>query len=86
MAHWDCLAATDFLSVEACTLKGLVTYYVLFFIDIASRSVHVAGVTPHPDSAWMKQVARNITAVDSGFSPRHAISHFMAHYHCAAAA
>lgn len=66
-AHWECLTATDFLSVEVCTLKGLVTYYVLFFIDIASRSVHIAGVTPHPDSAWMTQVARNIMAVGEGF-------------------
>jgi putative transposase len=52
-AHWECLIATDFLSVEVCTLKGLVTVYVLFFIDIASRSVHIAGVTVHPDSAWI---------------------------------
>lgn len=66
-AHWECLTATDFLSVEVCTLKGLVTYYVLFFIDVASRSVHIAGVTPHPDSAWMMQVARNITDVGDGF-------------------
>jgi transposase InsO family protein len=66
-AHWECLTATDFLSVEVCTLKGLVTYHVLFFIDIASRSVHIAGVTVHPDSAWMMQVARNITAVGDGF-------------------
>jgi len=42
-----CLTATDFLSVEVYTLKGLVTHYVLFFIDIASRrSVHIAGITP----------------------------------------
>jgi hypothetical protein len=49
-AHWECLAATNFLSVEVCTIRGLVTQYVLFFIDIASRSVHVAGITPHPDN------------------------------------
>jgi putative transposase len=66
-AHWECLTATDFLSVEVCTLNGLVTVYVLFFIDIASRSVHIAGITVHPDSAWMRQVARNITAVGDGF-------------------
>jgi transposase InsO family protein len=66
-AHWECLTATDFLSVEVCTLKGLVTYYILFFIDIASRSVHIAGITVHPDNAWMRQIARNITAVGDGF-------------------
>jgi putative transposase len=67
MAHWECLKATDFLSVEVLTIKGLVTHYVLFFIDIASRSVHVAGITPHPDSSWMAQIARNITDVNEGF-------------------
>ena len=44
-SHWECLTATDFLSVEVFTLKGLITYYLLFFIDIASRKVHVAGIT-----------------------------------------
>ncbi|MDB6083339.1 MAG: hypothetical protein JWN43_1220 [Gammaproteobacteria bacterium] len=66
-AHWECLTATDFLSVEVYTIKGLVTYYVLFFIDIASRSVHIAGITPHPDNRWMTQIARNATDVDEGF-------------------
>ena len=41
-AHWECLTATDFLSVEVHTFKGLVTYYILFFSDIASRFVHIA--------------------------------------------
>jgi putative transposase len=59
-AHWECLTATDFLSVEVC-------HYILFFIDIASRSVHVAGITPHPDNSWMAQIARNITDVNDGF-------------------
>jgi len=66
-AHWECLAATDFLSVEICTMRGLVTQYVLFFIDLASRSVHVAGITPHPDNSWMTQIARNVTDVGDGF-------------------
>ena len=66
-AHWECVKATDFLSVEVCTLKGLVTYYILFFIDIASRRVHLAGITLHPDNPWMMQIARNITDRDDGF-------------------
>ena len=56
-AHWECLTATDFLSVEVCTIKGLITHYILFFLDIASRSVHVAGITRHPDNSWMTQIA-----------------------------
>jgi putative transposase len=66
-AHWECLTATDFLSVEVHTIKGLITYYILFFIDLASRSVHIAGITPHPDNRWMKQIARNVTDVEAGF-------------------
>src|SRR5438477_109980 len=66
-AHWECLTATDFLSVEVYTIKGLVTYYILFFIDIASRSVHIAGITPHPDNRWIKQIARNVTDPEDGF-------------------
>jgi hypothetical protein len=66
-AHWECVTATDFLSVEVCTIKGLVMQYILFFIDIASRSVHIAGITPYPDNAWMTQITRNITDMDGGF-------------------
>ena len=36
-AHRECLAASDFLTVEVCTIRGLVTHYVLFFIDISSQ-------------------------------------------------
>ena len=55
-AHLDVLVATDFFTAEVWTLGGLVTYYVLFFIHRGSRQVHVA-VTPHPNEAWMVQVA-----------------------------
>jgi predicted nucleic acid-binding protein len=48
------------------TLVGLVTYYVLFFIHLASRKVHIAGVTPHPDQRWMQQIARHVTMADWG--------------------
>jgi putative transposase len=59
--HMDVLVATDFLTAEVWTTAGLITYYVLFFIHLASRKVHVAGVTPHPDERWMVQIARNVT-------------------------
>jgi putative transposase len=60
----DMLVATDFFTAEVWTPCGLVTYYVLFFIHLASRRVHVAGMTPHPDQRWMVQIARNVTMVD----------------------
>jgi putative transposase len=64
--HMDVLVATDFFTTEVWTMAGLVTYYVLFFIHLASRKVHIAGVTPHPDQAWMTQVARHVTMADWG--------------------
>ena len=59
--HMDVLVATDFFTAEVWTTAGLVTYYVLFFIHLASRKVHVAGMTPYPDERWMVQIARNMT-------------------------
>jgi putative transposase len=65
--HMDVLVATDFFTAAVWTLGGLVTYYVLFFLHLGSRQVQVAGVTPHPNEAWMVQVARNVTMEEWGF-------------------
>src|SRR6266508_2846324 len=64
--HMDVLVATDFFTAEVWTLGGLVTYYVLFFIHLGSRKVHVAGVTPHPNAPCMRQMARNVTMDEWG--------------------
>ena len=66
-AHWDVLAAVDFTTIEVWGLKGLVTMYLLFVMEVATRRVHLAGCTTSPEEAWMKQVARNLTAADNGF-------------------
>jgi putative transposase len=60
-SHLDVLVATDFFSTEVWTWCGLVTYYVLFFMHVGSRRVHVAGITAHPNEDWMTQIARNET-------------------------
>jgi transposase InsO family protein len=65
--HMEMLVATDFFTAEVWTLGGLVTYYVLFFLHLGSRKIHVAGVTPHPNEAWMVHVARNVTMEEWGF-------------------
>ena len=57
----DVLAGTDFFTVEVLTWRGLVTYYVLFFIHLDSRRVSLAGITDHPEACWMRQVACNAT-------------------------
>jgi putative transposase len=59
--HLAVLAGTDFFTVEVFTLRGLVTYYVLFFIHLESRKVYIAGITVHPNEQWMQQMARNVT-------------------------
>ena len=66
-SHLDVLAATDFFTVEVLTWRGLVTYYVLFFIAVGTRRVCLGGITRHPDAGWMEQVARNATMQDTGY-------------------
>ena len=63
----DVLAGTDFFTVEVLTWRGLVTYYVLFFIELESRRVWIGGITRHPDAGWMQQVARNATLEGTGY-------------------
>ena len=51
------IVACDFFCVETVWLR---TVYVLFFIELATRKVHLAGATAHPHSAWVTQQARNL--------------------------
>jgi hypothetical protein len=50
--------ACDFFSVDTIALQRL---YVLFFIELERRQVWLAGVTAHPDRAWVTQAARNLS-------------------------
>jgi putative transposase len=51
------IVACDFFTVETVWLRRL---YVLFFIELATRRVHLAGVTSNPDGAWVTQQARRV--------------------------
>ncbi|MGB6044593.1 MAG: integrase core domain-containing protein [Pirellulales bacterium] len=66
-SHWDVLAAIDFTTIEVWTRGGLVTFYLLFVMELKTRRVHFAGCTPNPDEAWMKVIARNLTDPFDGF-------------------
>ena len=66
-SHAHLIAAADFFTTEVWTPHGLVRHFTLFVIDVATRRVHVAGTTSNPTSAWMEQVARNLTDCDAGF-------------------
>src|ERR671930_738167 len=46
--HWEVLEATDFFTVEVATWHGFVTYYVPVVMELATRRVEIAGITPHP--------------------------------------
>ena len=65
-AHWGVIAGADFFTTEVGTWRGLITYYTVFVIDLASRRVHIVGSTPYPDALFMDQVSRTLTAADSG--------------------
>ena len=59
----------DFLTVDTLFLKR---FYVLFFIELATRRVHLAGITTNPDGGWVTQQARNLLMQldDEGVRPR----------------
>lgn len=66
-AHWDTLFAVDFTTVEVWSLSGLVTFYVMVVMELKTRRVLIAGVTPNPHADWMRQVCRELTNDHDGF-------------------
>jgi transposase InsO family protein len=52
------MLACDFFTVETISLRR---FYVLFFIELGSRRVHLAGCTTNPSGAWVTQQARNLS-------------------------
>ena len=65
--HMNMLAGCDFFTIEVLSWRGLVTYYVLFFVHLETRRVTVAGITRHPDEEWMAQIARSATQDTWGY-------------------
>jgi putative transposase len=65
------MLACDFFTVETISLRR---FYVLFFIELESRRVHLAGCTTNPTGAWVTQQARNL-----GFTDLFERLHFLIH-------
>ena len=59
--HWEVLAAIDFFMGEVPTWHLLVTYYVLLVMELATRRVEIAGITPRPREPFMVQCAQQLT-------------------------
>jgi hypothetical protein len=71
-AHWGIIAGADLFTTEVWTWRGLVTYYTVFVIDLASRRVQILGSTAHPDAMFMRQVVRQLTHAEEGLlGPAH---------------
>jgi putative transposase len=68
-AQAESILESDFLTVDTLFLKR---FYVLFFIELATRRVRVAGITTHPDGRWVTRQARNLLMQldDEGLRPR----------------
>jgi len=66
-AHWDVMASIDFTTVEVWTKGGLITFYLVFVMELKTRRVAFAGCTTNPNEAWMKTVALELTNHEDGF-------------------
>src|SRR3954468_7763910 len=63
--HWELIVAADFFTVEVWTRKGLQRFVVLFFLDLSTRQVEMAGIASTANGLWMGQIGRRVTdAVD----------------------
>jgi transcriptional regulator with XRE-family HTH domain len=60
------IVAADFFTVEVWTRRGLERFLVLFFIDLSTRKVEIAGIAQAANGLWMSQIARNLTDVEQG--------------------
>ncbi len=65
--HWAGLAAADFFTIEVWSRFGLVRYSVFFILELATRRVEIAGISPVPKGLWMEQITRNLVDEMAGF-------------------
>ena len=59
--RWELIVAADFFTIEVWTTKGLQRFIVLFFIELSTRRVEIAGISAVANGLWVNQIARNLT-------------------------
>jgi putative transposase len=64
--HWELIVAADFFTVEVWTRKGLQRFMVLFFLELSTRKVEIAGIAAVASGLWMSQIGRNVTDAEQG--------------------
>jgi hypothetical protein len=64
--HWDMIVAADFFTIEVWRARGLQRFVVLFFIELSTRRVEIAGTSAAPNDVWINQIARNLTDTIDG--------------------
>jgi len=73
--HWELIVAADFFTVEVWTRRGLQRFLVLFFIELSTRKVEMAGVAANANGLWMTQIGRNLTDADGILSGKRYLIH-----------
>ena len=74
--HWELIVAADFFTVEVWTRRGLQRFLVLFFMELSTRRVKVAGMGAQTNGLWMSQIARNLSdPVDGVFAGKRYLIH-----------
>src|SRR5207302_683373 len=71
--HWELIVAADFFTVEVWTRRGLQRFVVLFFIELSTRKVEIAGIAAVANGLWMSQIGRNLTDAVDGILQRYLI-------------
>ena len=64
--HWELIVAADFFTIEVWTARGLKRFLVLFFIDLSTRKVEIAGIGSGANALWMSQIGRRVTDAEDG--------------------
>jgi HTH-like domain len=55
--HWEQVVASDFFTIEVWTQNGLHRFVVLFFMELSTRRVEIAGIASKANGFWMTQIA-----------------------------